>query len=325
MSTFELQVMELGPMLREQRRRVKDKSYRRSPIGHQVGRYIRALRWADKASNTLEAYEWPLALLAIEYDDYESLELFCCAAGVEHLRIFLDNHWGEASPATRKQRTTILRAFFKWSVGEGLIPWSPMQNVHAPRVRNPERSAYPYATLHRLIAAQDTLRDQCALQLAGRLGLRKNEIRVMQIGDIDLTRDLITVHGKGEDVDVMPLEFNSVREDLYLHIVGEARGPTEYLLYPRAHRRRRMDPATVHRWFKRCLTNAGLPAEMKLHELRHSAVDAMWRETGDIVKAQALARHASVGTTQLYVHPRREDLTAGMHVVEAAWLKDAGK
>lgn len=319
MSAAELQVMPLGVMLREQRSRVRDKSYRRSYIGQQVGRYMRALRWADKATNTLEAYEWPLALLAVEYDDYESLEPFCCESGVEHLRIFLDNHWGEASPATRAQRTAILRAFFRWSVGEGLIAWNPMQNIHAPRARNPERSAYPYATLHQLIAAQDTLRDQCALQLAGRLGLRKNEIRVMQISDIDLGRDLITVNGKGGNVSVMPLEFQSVREDLYLHIVGEARGPSEYLLYPRTAKRRPMDPSTVHRWFKRCLHNAGLPASIKLHELRHSAVDAMWRETGDIVKAQQLARHASVGTTQLYVHPRREDLTAGMHVVETAW------
>ena len=59
-----------------------------------------------------------------------------------------------------------------------------------------------------------------------------------------------------------------------------------------------MDPASVHRWFKQCLERAGLPSTIKLHELRHSAADNLWRETGNLMLAQQLLRHASVATTQ---------------------------
>jgi len=53
--------------------------------------------------------------------------------------------------------------------------------------------------------------------------------------------------------------------------------------------------------------------------LRHSAADEIWRVTGDIVMAQQLLRHKSVGTNQAYLHPRREDLNEAMKAVDAVW------
>ena len=49
-----------------------------------------------------------------------------------------------------------------------------------------------------------------------------------------------------------------------------------------------------------------------MHELRHSAADNLWRETGNIVHAKQLLRHRSVGTTETYLHPSMDDLTAAM-------------
>ncbi len=58
-----------------------------------------------------------------------------------------------------------------------------------------------------------------------------------------------------------------------------------------------MDPASVHRWLKKALERAGLPDTIKTHELRHSAADSLWRETGNLMLAQQLLRHSSVATT----------------------------
>ena len=52
-----------------------------------------------------------------------------------------------------------------------------------------------------------------------------------------------------------------------------------------------------------------------MHELRHSAIDEIRRQTGDIVAAMQLARHESVATTQTYFHPTQEDLIARMREV----------
>jgi integrase len=49
-----------------------------------------------------------------------------------------------------------------------------------------------------------------------------------------------------------------------------------------------------------------------LHELRHSALQRIYRETGDLYAAKQLARHASVRTTEEYLHPTADDLRARM-------------
>jgi len=71
-----------------------------------------------------------------------------------------------------------------------------------------------------------------------------------------------------------------------------------------------MSNGAVHSRFKRCLQRAGLPATVKLHEMRNSAGDAIWRASKDIVMAQELLRHESRSTTANYLHPDRDDLAA---------------
>ncbi len=174
--------------------------------------------------------------------------------------------------------------------------------IKAPKVRNRERSAYQPDVIHDLVAAQPRLRDQIALQLFGRLALRKNELRLIKLSDFDLVRGTVLIHGKGSKQVVLPLGFAQLKTDLELYLVG--RDVNEYLLYPKTRTLEPMDPSAVHRWFKTCLTRAGLPATVKIHELRHSAADNLWRASGDLMLAKQLLRHESVATTQLYLHPK---------------------
>jgi integrase len=80
-----------------------------------------------------------------------------------------------------------------------------------------------------------------------------------------------------------------------------------------------MDHGSVHRWFKRCLELAGLP-DFPMHELRHSAGDAIYRLTGDLVLAQQLLRHEDIKTTRGYLHPSLDRLKSAMADLEASWV-----
>lgn len=312
--------MPIGPILREADARVKDKSYRRSPVGQHVGRFLRAYRWEAKKPSTLDSYETTLARLSVDHDDFPGLEGFCNPVGTEYLREFLDRHWADAAPATRANRLAAVKSLFRWAMGEGLVPFDPSAPIRAPKVRaQNERQAYPQDLVHQLVDAQPTLRDQCAIQLVARLGLRKNELRSLRVGEIDLVRNLLTIHGKGDKVSVMPIGLPSLAQDLYLHIQGEQRHRDEYLIYARERRHDPMNPASVHRWFKRCLERAGIPESVKLHEMRHTAADHVYRQTGDIVKASQLLRHSSVVTTQTYLHPTRRDLADALAEIDKGW------
>jgi hypothetical protein len=84
----------------------------------------------------------------------------------------------------------------------------------------------------------------------------------------------------------------------------------DWLLYPRNRKTIPMTPQACTAG-SRPLKRAGLPESIKLHELRHSAADDLYRETGDIVKAQKLLQEP-VATTRGYLHPAREDLAEAL-------------
>jgi integrase/recombinase XerC len=253
--------------------------------------------------NTLDTYEIVLARLAYDHAHFESLAEFT----TEVLRDFLDEHWGEAAPATRRNRLAIVKSFLRWAVEERGLGESPAERIKPPKKADVERQAYAPDVLETLRLAQPTLRDQICVQLWSRLGLRKDELRILRVRDFDLANGTLVVHGKGGKVVVMPVGFSDLKADLEVHLVG--RDPDEYLLYPKKDPMRPMSLSAVHRWFKKALAKAGLPATIKIHELRHSAADNLLRETGNLLLAQQLLRHSSVATTQQYLHPTRDDLS----------------
>jgi site-specific recombinase XerD len=111
------------------------------------------------------------------------------------------------------------------------------------------------------------------------------------------------------------LGFKALVRDLEIYLVG--READDYLLFPRADVMRPMGRTAIHYWFKRCLEFAGLPTTIKMHELRHSAADNLWRRTGNLTMAQQLLRHVSPATTAGYLHPTYDDLKVALESLDA--------
>lgn len=300
---------------------VRDKTYQRLAIGHEVKRWLQTLQFEDASQNTLDAYEITGARLALEFPDFAGLRDFeqSGGEGVGLLRWFLDKHWRDSAPATRRARLSALKSLFAWALEEGIIEWNPAEKIKPPKRRETGRRAHPQELVLELVFSQDSLRDRIACQLLGRLGLRKNELRLLQARDVNLSTNEIRVRGKGGKVRMVPIgALRSLRDELTFFLQVEEYAPTEYLLYPRSDRSRPLDASSVHRWFKRCLEDAELPS-MPMHELRHTAADHLYRETGDLTAVQMLLGHESVGTTQAYLHPTTDDLDRKLAVVEAGW------
>jgi integrase len=128
---------------------------------------------------------------------------------------------------------------------------NPIEKVRPPKGKSVERQAYAPDVIDTLRDSQPTLRDQIAIQLLGRLALRREELRLITVFDFDLARGTLLVHGKGGKSVVLPLGFKTLKADIEVYVVG--RDASEYLLHPRHDLRKPMDKATVHRWFKACL------------------------------------------------------------------------
>jgi len=290
-----------------------DRRFGETPLGEHVVAYLDALEYSDAALNTLAAYEQVLGLFAIEHADLTPADLEPPKGGGV-VRAFLDRHWATKAAATRRQRLAIVRSFLTWMVGEGILRANPAQNIKGPKVKRKARDVLSREDLEALVAAQPSMRDQVALTLLVWLGIRKDELRQLRLQDVDLQERTLVVHSKGGHLDKIPTGFEHVYNALALYM--RDRDPAEYLLYPQRRPYDPMNPATVHRWFKKALERAGLPSTWTPHDLRHAAADALHDVTGDIVLAQQLLRHSDIRTTRGYLRPSMERLAQGMRQVE---------
>jgi integrase/recombinase XerC len=309
---------------------VRDKSYRAAPLGQEAGRFLRYMRSAKDASpRTLEDYEGILARFAAEHAHLELADL-AGAAGAERVIDFVAGHWEDCAPGTRRKVLAVLSSFFDWAVKFERIADNPVRRLDRPRKRGVERHAHSPERIRRLIAAQPDLRDRVAISLMARLGLRKNELRLLRWRDIDLEAAEVRVQAKGGKRPTIPIVYDDLRADLSTLSVGA--GPDEYLLFPQRignlpgqravieRRDRSMQPSTMHRWWVRCLVQASA-AHFPMHELRHSAVTEFLRANrGDLALAQRFARHATVATTvDVYGHLETDDLVRGMVRAGERW------
>jgi integrase/recombinase XerC len=317
---------------------VRDGTSKAELLGQEVQRFLLYLRGArDASQRTIEDYESVLSRFVAEHAHLE-LSDFEGALGAERVLEFVSRHWGASAPGTRRKTLSIFASFFAWAARFDRIVSNPMAKLDRPRRRSVERHAHSIAKVKAIIAAQPLLRDRVALSLMALLGLRKNEVRLLRWRDVDLERGEIRVRGKGGKIADVPIVYNELLADLARLSLEAQAAPDDYLLYPvrtgnavtklhlrgvvREHRDRPMQPSTMHRWFKRCLRTAGA-ADFPMHELRHTAGNEFRRATGDLELTRLFMRHASISTTsEHYMHADREELEAGMRLLEERWKKE---
>src|SRR5437763_9885588 len=110
----------LGEAARIIREAVKDKSYRSTPLGQLVGRYLRWFRNEYGATeSTIRDCEAILARMSLLLADREPLEV-----STEDLREVIDT-WAMRHARTRAKVTSVIRAFWVWAEEEGHVPFSP--------------------------------------------------------------------------------------------------------------------------------------------------------------------------------------------------------
>jgi site-specific recombinase XerC len=75
---------------------------------------------------------------------------------------------------------------------------------------------------------------------------------------------------------------------------------------------RRLSPRAAQWRFHSWQERAGFDRRYGFHQLRHSAVTAVYRMSRNLFLAQRFARHASPLTTIVYTHPSDEELYEGI-------------
>lgn len=236
---------------------------------------------------------------------------------VREFRLWLNRQPGTAADSMKRRTQNYymiaLRAFLKFLRKRDITAISP-EKIELAKLPERQLDLITSAELERLMRAPKDafekekdpdkarryLRDHAILELLFSTGLRVAELCALN-ADIDLTRDEISVRGKGEKVRVVflsPAAKGAVREYL------KARNDMEEALFVdgRPNKLHRIIPRDVQRHLKSYVARAGITNVVTPHTLRHVFATDLLNNGADIRSVQQLLGHASINTTQIYTH-----------------------
>ncbi len=264
-----------------------------------------------RAVKTVENYEHYLTRF---FDQMEIKEISdITEEKIREFRLWLNRQPGTSG--TMKRRTQnyyliALRAFLKFLRKRGIEGLNP-ERIELAKLPERQIDLISSTELERLITATDgvgekALRDKAILELLFSTGLRVSELCALN-SDIDLSRDDLSVRGKGEKVRVVFLseaskqavrEYLKVRKDMEEALfVNIPRVGTDSKKTPT-----RLTPRGVQLTIKYYATKAGITKKVTPHVLRHSFATDLLSNGADLRSVQALLGHASINTTQIYTH-----------------------
>jgi site-specific recombinase XerD len=162
-----------------------------------------------------------------------------------------------------------------------------------------------------LVAPRDpvTLRDIALLEVLYAGGIRVSELCGLDVDDVDLSRRVVRVLGKGAKERTVPIGIPAQQAiEAWLragrsHMAHAQSGPALLL----GTQGGRLNPTTARQIVSAWAEAAGLP-HTSPHDLRHSAATHMLDGGADLRSVQELLGHSSLSSTQIYTHVSQERL-----------------
>ncbi len=236
---------------------------------------------------------------------------------VREFRLHLNRQSGSTKIAGRKETLKkntqnyymiALRVFLKYLARRGVTSLSP-ERIELAKVAERSLDLISGDELNRLLAAPNGVelkdfRDRAILELFFSTGLRVSELASLN-RDIDLSKDELSVRGKGEKVRVV---FISDTAKSAVRAYLDKRSDMDEALFTQTSKKKngsgelRITPRSIERLVKFYATKAGISKKVTPHVIRHSFATDLLANGADIRSVQMMLGHANIATTQIYTH-----------------------
>jgi site-specific recombinase XerD len=267
-------------------------------------RFIQDLQLRNRAPDTIEAYVQQAAQFARHFQrSPESL-------GPEDLRQYqLHLLKRKVSWSTYNQAVCALRFLYGTTLGR------PELLVRLPYGRRPKKLPVVLSQeeVLELLGCVSCRKQRLVLTTMYATGLRVREAVSLRVADIDSRSMLILVaRGKGNKQRLVPLSRPLLAELRAWWCVH--RNPV--WLFPGSRPDRPLGVSSIQRACQAAVARAGLRAGVTTHTLRHTFATELLEADIDLLTIQGILGHASVSTTAIYTHVRRDRLRSVARVLD---------
>jgi integrase/recombinase XerD len=212
---------------------------------------------------------------------------------------------------TLARKVAAAKSFFKFMTEEHHIQQNPTKNIASLKVGRSLPKPISVSEARRLLdepakhSSPEAKRDRAMLELLYASGMRVSELVALNLGDIDTSGGFVRCFGKGHKERMIPI-YNRATQCLSEYI-KEARPQIvrnkseEKALFLNV-RGERLTRQGLWQILKRYAKDAGIPAGVTPHTLRHSFATHMLNGGADLRMVQELLGHANISTTQVYTH-----------------------
>ena len=204
------------------------------------------------------------------------------------------------SGLSRARNLAAIKEYFRSLVETGLVPSSPVDGITPPKREKRGRNYLSQEAYTKLLSmAAGTPRDYAILQVFLQTGIRVSELATLTVDDVDLERGLLRVTGKGMADRDIPLNKKATAA---LRLWRAARRPAEHRVLFTNRFGEPLGVRGIQKLVERSRRGAGIEKRITPHSLRHTFATHKARQGVNAFQLRDYMGHATVATTQLYVH-----------------------
>ncbi len=204
------------------------------------------------------------------------------------------------SGLSRARNLAAIKEYFRYLVETGQVQSSPVDGITPPKREKRGRNYLSQEAYTKLLQlAAGTPRDYAILQVFLQTGVRVSELATLTVDDVDLDRGLLRVTGKGMADRDIPL---NKKPTAALRLWMGARRPSEHRVLFTNRFEQPIGVRSIQKLVERYRRGAGIERRITPHSLRHTFATHKARQGVNAFQLRDYMGHATVATTQLYVH-----------------------
>ncbi len=204
------------------------------------------------------------------------------------------------SPVTVRRKLSCLSSFFSFLQDMGYMTGNPARRLPLPKLEQHVPVTLSEEQAQQLVAAAVEPWHRCLVVLLLTTGMRRSEVILVSLEEVDVENRQLLVHGKGAKERVVPLTRHALAA-IQEYLPHRPQSESRRLFVN--ERGRPLPGQVINQTLAEILRRAGLEGQgITPHKLRHTFATQLIRKGVDVRTVQELLGHADLETTARYLH-----------------------